>query len=129
MIKKSISLFLTCLVVVTLISVSAFADSKKGEEIYSSKKIGNCKTCHKLSSKKKVGPGLKGMFNRYSEGWIKIWLKDPQGTWERNNPETQKMKKMLRKERKSKTMMKLPKGGLSDEQINDLIDYLKEATK
>lgn len=128
MLKNSILLIVACMAVL-MITSPAFADAKKGEEIFKNKKMGNCKTCHKLGAKKKVGPGLKGMFDLHSEDWIRMWLKDPQGTWTANDSETQEMKKRLRKENKTKTLMKMPKGGLTDEQISDLIEFLKGATK
>ncbi len=128
LLKKSILLLISCFIFINLTSISSFADTKKGKKIFKSKS-GNCKKCHKLNEETKVGPGLKGMFDRYSEDWLRKWLKDPQGTWKENDPETQKMKKRLGKENKKETLMKLPKGGLTDEQVNDLFDFLKEAIK
>lgn len=129
MLKKSTFLIATCLVFMFATSITAFADTGQGKKIFKAKTAGNCKKCHKLNEKKKVGPGLKGMFDRYSEDWLRRWLKDPQGTWKANGSETQKMKKWLNKENKKTTLMKLPKGGLTDKQIDHLFDFLKEATR
>ena len=99
---------------VTILSASAgmaFAgDAGNGKKFFKKK----CKACHLLTDKKKVGPGMKGVFGRESaiagkmdEAGMQAWLKDPAAV-----------------NKKSK-MAKLFKTKLKDNEIADLIAYLK----
>ena len=58
----------------------AGGDATNGEKLFNSK-IYKCKVCHKLTAKKKVGPGLKGVTSSRSEDWLTKWLTDPTNTW------------------------------------------------
>lgn len=103
----------------------AGGDATNGEKIFNDKKK-KCKTCHKLTEKKKVGPGLKGVTKKRSEAWLAKWLKDPQKTWEENDAETQDLKKWKKSRTgKKKTTMKGYKK-LTDQEIDDLIAFLKK---
>lgn len=105
-----------------VLSVSqASADPAAGESLFNGG--GKCKNCHKTTEKKKVGPGLAGITKRASEDWIKAWLKDPQGVWEANEGYTKTLKAAMKKESKPKTSHKTKK--LSDQEIADLMDYMK----
>jgi cytochrome c2 len=108
----------------TLLSYSyASADAAKGEAIFNDIKAGNCKTCHDIGEKRKVGPGLKGDTTRHSREWLVKWITNPQVVWEGNDPDVQDLKKRMKKEDKPKTAMK--PGKMSEEQIADVIDYLE----
>jgi len=48
-------------------------DASKGEKIY----LKICKSCHRLSDGKKVGPGFQGVTKRRSEKWIRAWITNP----------------------------------------------------
>lgn len=98
-------------------------DAAKGQAIFNDAKVGNCKTCHTIDDKKKVGPGLKGVTDRQPKEWLEKWLADPQGVWDANDNYAQDMKKRMNKADKPNTAMKLPTK-LSAEQIADLIEYL-----
>lgn len=123
--KVRMILALFIITIVAGLSSAAFAgDAAIGKSIYENKKAGNCKMCHKTTKKKLVGPGLEGVSARHSDGWMKKWLKDPQATWEENDAETHELKKQMKKEKRKKTAMKL-KRKLSDEEIDNLVAYLK----
>ncbi|VAX25007.1 hypothetical protein MNBD_NITROSPINAE02-261 [hydrothermal vent metagenome] len=123
--KLVVAMVTVALTVVFGLAGTALAgDPGKGEEIFKGKR--KCKTCHKLTAKKKVGPGLKGVTDRRSEGWLKKWLTNPQATWVENDAETQKLKewKKGRKKAKKTTMkFKLP---LSPTDVEDVIAFLKK---
>lgn len=86
---------------------------------------GKCKLCHNLTDKKKVGPGLKGVTERHSERWLKLWLADPQKMWEGDDPETVQLKKWNpARTKKPKTAMKINK--LKDKEITDIIAFFKK---
>ena len=99
----------------------AFADAEAGKTLY--KKSGKCKNCHKTTDKKKVGPGLAGITKRASDEWLRGWLKDPKAVWTANDPYVAGLKKIMKKEGKPKPSHKTK--DLSDQEINDLMDYMK----
>ena len=108
---KKVLASITTVAIMTASAGIAFAgDAKSGETLFKKK----CKACHMLTDKKKVGPGMKGVFGRDSEMAGKLdeagmtaWLKDPKAV----NP-------------KSK-MAKLFKTKLKDNEIADLVAFLK----
>jgi len=102
----------------------AGGDAAAGKALFGNKKKGGCKTCHKTTAKKLVGPGLKGIMSKHSDGWMKKWLANPQKTWEENDKETAEMKTRLKRVGKKKTRMKT-KGKLSGADVDDLVAYLK----
>ena len=102
----------------------AGGDVAAGKALFNNKKKGGCKTCHKITAKKLVGPGLKGISGKHSEGWLKKWIADPKGMWNAGDKETEEMKVRLKRVGKKKTRMK-PKGKLSGADVDNLIAYLK----
>ena len=98
-------------------------NSSNGEKLWKSRK---CNICHKLTEKKKVGPGVKGVTKKRSEGWLVKWLKDPQTTWEENDAETRDLRKWKKGlEKAKKTKMKVKKK-LTDQEVADLIAFMKK---
>ncbi len=131
--KKYFVGFLTLVMTVAfaLASVAvAGGDAANGEKLFNDKKK-KCKICHKLTEKKKVGPGLKGVTKKRSEAWLIKWMTNSQKTWEENDAETQEMKKWptmygkKSRDGKPKTKMK-GYGKLSDQEVADLIAFLKK---
>ncbi len=98
-------------------------NATNGERLWKSRK---CNNCHKLTEKKKVGPGVKGVTKRRSEGWLIKWLKNPQLTWEENDAETRKLRKWKKGlEKAKKTKMRIKKK-LTDQEVSDLIAFMKK---
>ncbi len=126
--KKHFGGFLALVMTVAfaLASVAAAGgDAANGDNLFIDKKK-KCKICHKLTEKKKVGPGLKGVTKKRSEAWLIKWMTDSQKTWEENDAETQEMKKWKKgRAAKKKTKMKGYKK-LSDQEVADLIAFLKK---
>ncbi len=117
--KKLIAVVMTFAFVA--VAFAASPASADGAGLFKSKK---CKTCHNLTGKKKVGPGLKGVSSKRSEAWLTKWLTDPQATWEENDAETQELKKWKKgRDKAKKTKMKIKK--LSPAEISELIAFLK----
>ncbi|HJM82405.1 MAG TPA: cytochrome c [Nitrospinota bacterium] len=116
--------------IVVIVAVSgstvAASDVNNGKRLW---KKAKCNTCHYYNKKKKkVGPTVMGVTKKRSEAWLVKWLKDPQGTWEENDAETQEMRKWKKRAIKAKrTKMKIKK--LSDEQVADLVAFLKANDK
>ncbi|MBW2280745.1 MAG: cytochrome c [Deltaproteobacteria bacterium] len=103
-------------------AAEADAGAKAGKVYFDSIKGGNCKTCHYTNDRRLVGPGMRDVTTRHSDEWLRSWLKDPQGTWKSDHPETADLKKRTRKTRVGATScMKQP---MSDEETRNLIDFL-----
>jgi len=119
-IMKKISLLAA--IFILLFATAAYADAKRGEEIYKSKSKGKCAICHKFG-KKLVGPDLTGVTKRATEEWLKKWLADPKKVWTENDPYMMDLKKKMKKVKRKKPSHKTPP--LTAEMIDDLIDFLK----
>ena len=70
-----------------------------------------CMSCHNKTEKKKVGPGLKGVYGRKG---VHIEKLDDEGLY-----------RWLKNPKAVTTKAKMPNRNLSDEQIKALIEYLK----
>jgi len=68
--KGKVMLLIFTLSIVSMFSNTSIAQS--GEEIYKK----NCSSCHALSDKSLVGPGLAGLSDRRSEEWSMKWIKN-----------------------------------------------------
>ena len=103
----------------------AEGDAAKGEKVFK-----KCKTCHTFDpSKKKIGPHLKGIIGRKSasvEGYkYSKAMKAADVTWDEET-----LDKYLIKPKAFIKGTKMSFGGLKkDSQRQDLIAYLKEASK
>ncbi|MFQ5432696.1 MAG: c-type cytochrome [Nitrospinota bacterium] len=114
---------LIALLFFALLSIPRPVSAGDGEALFKKK----CKTCHKISAKKKVGPGMAGLSKRpgISREWLKKWLANPQKVWEENEGYTVAMKKALKKTKKKRTAMKLKgKFKVNPEEIDPIVDYI-----
>lgn len=94
-----------------------------GEALYKKK----CKACHKISAKKKVGPGMAGISKRpgITKEWLKKWLAAPQKVWAENEGYTVTLKKAVKKTKKKRTSMKLKgKFKVNPEDIDPIVEYI-----
>lgn len=125
--RRILSIFMVAAFTLAIgFATAAYAggDVAAGKALFNNKKKGGCKTCHKTSAKKLVGPGLKGISSIHSDGWMKKWIADPKGMWTAGDKETEEMKVRLKRVGKKKTRMK-PKGKLSSDDVDNLVAYLK----
>jgi cytochrome c2 len=86
---------------------------EKGEELFQSK---GCVACHTIGKGKLSGPDLMGVTQRREEKWLKEWLK---------SPDTMIMTDPIAKELLKEFLVPMPNQGLTDEDIQALIAYLK----
>jgi len=112
---------------------SVFADSQAGKLVFKKR---NCSLCHVVTRPgtefKPVCPGLKGVNKLHSKDWVRRWLKNPAAVWKSNDADVQSINTRYFKYRGSKpkpreSFMATVVGKsyiLSDEEIEDLIDYL-----
>lgn len=99
------------------------ADAAKGRAYYESMNGGLCTSCHRVDGSKLVGPGLKNVAKRHTDGWLRDFLSDPKKTWKSDHPETVELKRRVRKSRVPVTACK--KNPMEPGTLDDLIDYLK----
>ncbi len=125
--NKRIAFFTGIVLVYSYVS-ALWADPKRGEEFFKSVEGGNCMTCHYLDDKRLVGPGLQNVTKRHSDEWLKGFLKDPQAMWSSDHEETLDLRKRVHKKRNKYTSCKKPEN-ITQEQIQDLMDYLKTLEK
>ncbi len=86
---------------------------KKGRELYQSK---GCVACHTIGEGKLSGPDLKGVTERREEKWLKEWLK---------SPDKMVFTDPIAKEMLAEYMVPMPNQGLTDEEVVEIITYLK----
>jgi len=115
---NSLKFFLAVLFIVSvLLTVSAHteesAEVAKGKELFQSK---GCVACHTIGSGKLTGPDLKGVTERRQEEWLKQWIK---------SPDTMVFSDPIAKELLAEYMVPMPNQGLTDQEVIEVITYLK----
>jgi len=91
--------------------------ARKGEEAF---KEGGCGGCHVIG-KVSSGPDLTGVLSRHENGekWVAEFIKNPKSKYEEDY-----VKSMI-----NYFNLRMPNQGMSDEQIKDIIEYLKWVDK
>jgi cytochrome c5 len=89
------------------------AMATSGEKSYGVK----CSSCHKLSGEKLVGPGWKGITNRFSAPWIMNFMTNTD--------------EMLNKDPKAQAqleicLVRMPNQNLSDEEARSLYEFMRK---
>lgn len=127
MLRKLLGIGVACTIALASSAALAEGDPAKGKKVYN-----KCKACHTTAEggKHKLGPNLNGIFGRAAgtaEGFKKFSkaMKGSGVTWDEET-----LDKYLTKPKKFIPKNKMAFAGLRKEsQRDDLIAYLKEATK
>ena len=114
--KKNISTIIFS-IIFCLISIEYVGSAEKGEEIFQ----GNCAGCHTIGKGNLVGPDLSGVTIRREENWLIKQIKDPDGLVEEKDPIALQLLKEFN--------MPMVALGLSDDEIKEIILYLKNVDK
>jgi mono/diheme cytochrome c family protein len=81
-----------------------------------------CAACHTIGSGDRVGPDLAGVTGRRDRAWLVSFIKDPMAMINGGDKVAAKLFKKYRN-------IPMPPLGLSDSQINSLLDYLDSKGK
>ena len=104
-------------IIILLLPIKHAVSSDVGEEIFQS----NCAGCHTIGKGNSVGPDLSGVTIRREENWLIRQIKDPDGLVEEKDPVALQLLKEFN--------MPMVALGLSDEEIKEIILYLKNIDK
>ena len=104
-------------IIFCLIPIKYVSSAETGEEIFQ----GNCAGCHTIGKGNLVGPDLSGVTLRREESWLIRQIKDPDGLVEEKDPIALQLLKEFN--------MPMVALGLSDEEITEIILYLKSIDK
>ena len=92
-------------------------DVLQGEGIFGQR----CTACHTIGRGASVGPDLEGVTKRREESWLKVQIQSPSVHRAKNDP--------IAKANLDKFGMSMPDLGLTEDQVEGVIAYLKSAEK
>jgi mono/diheme cytochrome c family protein len=82
----------------------------------------NCAACHSIGKGKLVGPDLKGVHEKYEQGWLVKWIQSSQTLIKSGDAQavevTEKMPGMI-----------MPDFALSNEEVNAIIGFISEKSE
>jgi cytochrome c551/c552 len=89
------------------------AQADAGEKIYELK----CRSCHKLSDERLVGPGWKGVTERHQPAWIMNFVTNTDEMIDKD-PKAQAMLEIC--------MVRMPNQNLSDTDAREILEFMRE---
>jgi mono/diheme cytochrome c family protein len=76
-----------------------------------------CSSCHKLTEERLVGPGWKGVTERYTPQWIMNFITNPDEMLDMD-PKAQAQLEIC--------LVRMPNQNLSDQEARNLLEYMRE---
>lgn len=113
--KRVISLFLFLL-------LAAFSSPAGAQTPEAEKNFQQCRACHNLEGPKLVGPSLAGITERREQDWLIRFIRNSQEVIQSGDPIAVKVYEENNK-------IPMPPHNLSDEQIIDILKYIKNGGK
>jgi hypothetical protein len=88
-------------------------EAEGGEKIYELK----CRSCHKLTDERLVGPGWKGVTSRHTPTWIMNFVTNTDDMIDKD-PKAQAMLEIC--------MVRMPNQNLSDTDAREILEFMRE---
>lgn len=107
----------TIIPIITGFVLCSYVQAQDGESLFKS----NCASCHTITTKRLVGPGLGDVKGKRSNDWLFKWIKDSQALIKSGDADA-----IAIFEEYNKSMMP-PFTYLSDAEIQAMVDYLPAA--
>lgn len=114
-IKRVIPLFL-------LLLLAAFSSPAGAQTPEAEKNFQQCRACHNLEGPKLIGPNLSGVTERREQDWLIRFIRNSQEVIQSGDPIAVKVYEENNK-------IPMPPHNLSDEQIIDILKYIKNGGK
>lgn len=115
-IMKLYARLIAVLVIIAIcISFTTTSYAESGENLFQSK---GCVACHTIGKGKLTGPDLLGVTKRREKEWLRQWLK---------SPDTMILTDPIAKEMLKEFFVPMPNQGLTDDEIELLIEYFEES--
>lgn len=97
---------------------SKLGDASKGKTIFENQ----CSVCHTIGGGRETGPDLKGVTEKRPHKWLVEFIMNPEKMFKENDPTAEKLLNEY-------AGVKMPNLGLSKEQTNDVLAYVKEQSQ
>lgn len=93
-------------------------DASKGKAIFNNQ----CTACHTIGGGRLVGPDLKGVTSQRPHQWLVEYIQNPEKMFKEKNPIAEKLLNEY-------AGVRMPDLGLSRQQANDALAYIKQQSK
>ena len=111
--KHSIKLYFLAFFILFYTSNLLADDVKSGEKLFKQ----NCTACHMISDARLVGPGLKGVTDKYEKEWLIKWIRNSQALIKSGDERAIKIWEEYDK-------VAMASYDFSDQEFSDLLAYL-----
>lgn len=110
------------LTIVLFVSSLLFSVNVHGQSAQAEANFAVCRACHTIGGGKLVGPDLKGVTEKMDEAWLIKFIQNSQSLVQAGDPEAVKIFEEYNK-------IPMPPHNYSDEQVKDILLYIKNGGK
>lgn len=104
----------TAFPIICFLLINLQLQAQNGEEIFKS----NCSSCHTIGKGKLVGPDLSGVYKTKNADWLGKFIRSSQGMVKSGDPDAVALFNEFK--------IPMPDNNLTDQQINSIIDYIRQ---